>query len=351
MSKEERFKRIIDYIEVYGQVSSQQVQSINNCHRNTATNDLSELVAQGILLSFGSTKSTIYKLKESLIFKITETTTIKNLKVKIDKYINNKNRKSIGFNSAVEKALSADFGFDKETEDAFFNSVHKIAEKKQKLNESERKRRKEKLVIDLAWASSRIEGNTYSLLETEALIKYNETSSGKSIQEAQMILNHKKALEYTRAYPENFVFLTKKHIYELHEILIKELDVPGGIRDRLVRISNSSFIPCDNRFQIEESLEKIIDLINKQKSILDKAIAANLLIAFLQPFEDGNKRSSRMLGNSILIANHFLPISFSHTAKEDYITAILYFYEKQDPEFFKYLFLNELNQSFIEYME
>jgi transposase len=104
-------------------------------------------------------------------------------------------------------------------------------------------------------------------------------------------------------------------------------------------------------WQCKDELLLFIEKINKTNSVLENAVMVNLLTAFLQPFSDGNKRISRMLGNAILISNDLIPISFVHTAKEDYIKAILYFYEKQNPDFFKQLFLNELNNSFREYIE
>jgi len=79
-------------------------------------------------------------------------------------------------------------------------------------------------------------------------------------------------------------------------------------------------------------------------------VSANLLFAFLQPFCDGNKRTSRILGNAVLLSNNALPISFIHTPKEEYIKSILFFYEKQIPTYFMQLFLKEMNQSFIEYI-
>lgn len=225
-----------------------------------------------------------------------------------------------------------------------------MKKKKCLLSATERKRKKERLVIDLSWASSHIEGNTYTLLETETLLKYDETSQGKSYLEAKMILNHKNAIQYIRE-GNYYKSLSKTKILELHQILTEGLDIETGFRQHLVNITNSSFVPCDNKFQTISSFDEIIEKINSFKSIIKKAIAANLLFAYLQPFSDGNKRTSRMLGNAIMLSNNYLPVSFSHTSKEEYVRSILYFYEKQNPNYFKQLFLNELNSSYIEYIE
>lgn len=164
-----------------------------------------------------------------------------------------------------------------------------------------------------------------------------------------MILNHKEAIEYIRQSHHYKKFNKQKNL-ELNQLLIKNLEIETGFREHLVSISNSSFIPCDNKFQIISFFELLIDKINNAKLILEKSIMANLLVAFLQPFSDGNKRTSRMLGNAVLISYGLIPISFVNTAKEDYIKSILYFYEKQNPNFFKQLFLNELNNSYREYI-
>jgi len=249
----------------------------------------------------------------------------------------------------VDKALDTRFDFGLRIEGIFQESLLRIKEKRRTLAASERKRKKERLVIDLSWASSRIEGNTYSLLETEILIKFNETTRGKSVDEAKMILNHKNGLMFIRE-QKQFNKLSRHNVMELHQLLIDSLGVPTGLRKRLVQISNSSYVPCDNEFQIASFFDGIIEKINSEKSLLSKAITANLLLAYLQPFEDGNKRTARMLGNALLMSFGALPVSFSHTPKEDYIKSILYFYEKQNPLYFMALFLRELNHSFREYI-
>lgn len=165
-----------------------------------------------------------------------------------------------------------------------------------------------------------------------------------------MIINHKEAIEYIRT-SLNYRELTKQNVLELHQILVRNLGVDTGFREHLVSISNSSFVPCDNKFQIISYFESLLEKINNTESVLEKAIACNLLFAFLQPFSDGNKRTSRMLGNAVLLSYGLIPISFVNTPKEDYIKAILYFYEQQNPQFFKQIFLNELNCSFREYIE
>ncbi len=352
MNYTERKTKIINYLKSYESISNLEAQGLTNAHRNTITSDFQKLLKEGYTQKTGQGKGARYVLEEAVLFPEKLLTSIWNKKDHrtLEKYFSKQNRKKIFFNTTVDKALDSLFSFTQETEDIFEKSLPSIEDKRQALAPSERKRKKEKLIIDLSWASSRIEGNTYSLLETEILIKHNETTQGKSIHEAKMIINHKNALTFLKE-QKQFKESSKQNVLELHQLLIDGLDVPTGFRKKLVHITNSSYVPCDNEFQIAAYFDKIIEKINKIPSILSKAMSANLLIAYLQPFEDGNKRTSRMLGNAILLSHDYLPISFSHTPKEEYIKSILYFYEKQDPAYFAYLFLKELNHSFREYID
>lgn len=351
MNFDERKLKILQFVKTYGEITNSDAQALNSVHRNTATSDLKKLVEEKVLIAYGSNKGSSYRLLETLIFspKDLESVFSKKEHSALEKYFKTHDRKKVFFNKVGAKALNLDLSFPEQINKSFESMKEKIDEKRKSLSNELRKKKKEKLVIDLSWASSNIEGNTYSLLETENLLTYNQTAKGKDFLDAQMILNHKEAIEYIRS-TLDYNKLTKQGVLELHQILVKNLGVDTGFREHLVSISNSSFVPCDNKFQIISYFESILEKINKTKSILEKAIACNLLFAFLQPFADGNKRTSRMLGNAILMSHGLIPISFAHTPKEDYIKGILYFYEEQSPDFFKQLFLSELNSSFREYI-
>ena len=347
----ERKHKIINYLKAYESISNQEAQGLTNAHRNTITSDFQKLFGEGLTQKIGRGKGVRYVLAEAVLFDEKQLTGLWKRKDRqdLEKYFAQSKRKKVFFDRTVDKALGAQFRFAQEIEDIFEESLPSIEEKRQALAPLERKRKKEKLVVDLSWASSRIEGNTYSLLETEVLIKHNETTQGKSLNEAKMIINHKNALTYLRE-QKQFKHSSRQNVLELHQLLIDGLGVPAGFRKRLVQITNSGYVPCDNEFQITSNFNKVVEKINAMRSILSKALAANLLIAYLQPFEDGNKRTSRMFGNAILLSHDYLPLSFSHTPKEEYIKSILYFYEKQDPRYFAYFFLKELNHSFREYI-
>ncbi len=351
MNYSKRKEKILQYIKTYGEISNSEAQAITSAHRNTISGDFKRLVSEKILNISGKGKGAKYTRLDLIIFSQATLDSVFSKKndTQFNLFFNKVKRPKSFFNKTFDNAINTDFTFSKEVCSYFEQMKEKIQIKEKELSISERKRKKEKLVIDLSWASSNIEGNTYSILETEALIKYNETTKGKTFSEAKMILNHKEAINYIRqatAYKK----LTKKNIFELHQLLTNELHIKTGFREHLVAISNSSYVPCDNQFQISSFFDNLTKRINKEKSILSKAVMANLLIAYLQPFSDGNKRTSRMTGNAILLSYGHLPISFVHTPKEDYIKSILYFYEKQDPTYFMQLFLKELNHSFIDYI-
>jgi Fic family protein len=206
---------------------------------------------------------------------------------------------------------------------------------------TEYRKEMERLGIDLSWKSSQIEGNTYSLLETEKLLKEKQTAQGKTKEEAVMLLNHKDALDYILEEPEHLKELTIRRIEELHTLLVKELDVDKGIRRRRVGVIGTNYRPLDNEFQIREALEDSCRLINGKESVFEKALLALVLISYIQAFSDGNKRTARMTSNAILIANRYCPISFRTVDSVDYKKAMLIFYEQNNISAFKKIFIDQ----------
>jgi len=199
----------------------------------------------------------------------------------------------------------------------------------------------ERLAIDLSWKSSQIEGNTYSLLETERLLKDKQTAAGKTKDEAIMLLNHKDAIDFVVANSDYFLSLSIAKIEELHSILIKELGVDRNIRTRRVGITGTNYRPLDNEFQIREALQQTCNLINNRKNVFEKALFALVLLSYLQAFSDGNKRIARITANALLIANKYCPISFRTVDSIDYKKAMLLFYEQNNISAFKQIFVNQ----------
>ena len=278
-------------------------------------------------------------------------------------------RYSVTPQAQVTMALNMDTYFEKETDErevqtAFnFELINNIlpnvelftdGEKKQLadlqaqftrnlegITPAEYRKEMERLGIDLSWKSSQIEGNTYSLLETEKLLKEKKTASGKTKEEAVMLLNHKDALDFILSDPEYLQELSVRRIEELHSLLIKELDVDKGIRKHRVGVTGTNYRPLDNEYQIREALEDSCRLINSKDSVFEKALLALVLLSYIQPFVDGNKRTARITGNAILIANRYCPISFRTVDSVDYKKAMLIFYEQNNISAFKKIFIDQ----------
>lgn len=209
------------------------------------------------------------------------------------------------------------------------------------LSEEQKRREMERLGIDLSWKSSQIEGNTYSLLETERLLRERQTAAGKSKEEAIMLLNHKDALDFILANPDYLERLTISHIEDIHSLLINDMNVDRNIRTRRVGIIGTNYRPLDNEFQIREALQQTCDLINSRSNVFEKALFALVLLSYIQAFNDGNKRIARITSNAILIANGYCPISFRTVDSIDYKKAMLLFYEQNNISSFKQIFIDQ----------
>lgn len=212
-----------------------------------------------------------------------------------------------------------------------------------------RQKEMERLTIDLSWKSSQIEGNTYTLLQTESLFKEGKQAKGKAKEEAVMLLNQQAALDYILSKPDYFGQLTVEKILEIHRLLTKELGIANKIRSGRVGITGTNFKPLSNARQIQKALQNACDLINSKRNVLEKALSALLFIAYIQPFEDGNKRTARIICNALLLANKYCPISFRTVEPEDYRYATLLFYEQNSIPSFKKMFIEQFEFSAANY--
>lgn len=209
------------------------------------------------------------------------------------------------------------------------------------MTELEYRKEMERLGVDLSWKSSQIEGNTYSLLETERLLKDKQTASGKTKEEAIMLLNHKDALDFVLDIPDYLKELSVHRIEDIHSILTKELEVDRNIRHRRVGITGTNYRPLDNEFQIREALEDTCTLVNGKDNVFEKAFLTLVLLSYIQAFIDGNKRTARITSNAVLIANGYCPISFRTVDSIDYKKALLMFYEQNNIAAFKKIFIEQ----------
>lgn len=217
------------------------------------------------------------------------------------------------------------------------------------MTENEYRKEMERLGIDLSWKSSQIEGNTYSLLETERLLRESRTAEGKTKEEAVMLLNHKDALRFVLDNPDYLQQLSISHIEDIHQLLTKDMAVDRGIRRRRVGVTGTNYRPLDNEFQIREALHDTCELINSKSNVFEKALLTLVLLSYIQAFADGNKRTARITSNALLIANGYCPLSFRTVDSIDYKKAMLVFYEQNNLYAFKQIFIQQFEFAVKEY--
>ena len=209
------------------------------------------------------------------------------------------------------------------------------------LSSTIQKKEFERLVIELSWKSSRIEGNTYTLLDTEKLILEHTEALGHDRKEARMILNHKDAFSYIHENKSQFITLSKRNLQDLHAIITKDLSIEKGFRKHPVGVIGSKYRPLDNVHQITDAIEELSSLISGAETLYVKALMALLGISYIQPFEDGNKRTSRLMANALLMAHNMAPLSYRSVDEQEYRDAILVFYEVNSVVPFKKIFIDQ----------
>lgn len=207
----------------------------------------------------------------------------------------------------------------------------------------------ERLGIDLSWKSSEIEGNTYTLLETVNLLKDKVEAKGKKREEAIMLLNHKEALKAIVAQPDYFKTMSLARMEDVHSLLIAGLGVTRNLRHVRVGIPGTNYRPLEVEAQIREAVQDMCALVNGKADPYEKALLTLLLISYIQPFVDGNKRTSRLMSNALLIANGCCPLSFRTVEADDYRAALLLFYEQNNLSAFKKMFLEQVAFAVNEY--
>ena len=329
---------IIDFLKVNQGVSSKEIHEAiySSVSYATVKRILVKLVSQNFIATQGQRKATKYYVSKA--YEILSP-------VDLDKYYSfeideRKIKKQFSFD-LIRVILSEIDLFTKE-EITKLNALQNQFENNVKeLSEASYKKEFERLAIDLSWKSSQIEGNTYSLLETELLLKEKQTASGRTKDEAIMLLNHKDALDFILENPDYLIPLSLSKIEDIHKILIKELGVDKNLRKRKMGISGTNYVPLDNEFQIREAVVSMCDLINTKGNIFEKALLALLLVSYIQPFMDGNKRTARILSNAILINYQYCPISFRTVNAIEYKKAMLLFYEQNNVSRFKEIFITQ----------
>lgn len=281
---------------------------------------LSEMTGEGILEVSGSGRSTVYRITpKGRVF----------ADINAKQYVAMEPDKRFGlsrYNFDLFKAFPSDIFTDDELK-MLDDSTDLYKKRTADLPMAIQKKELERLVIELSWKSSKIEGNTYTLLDTEKLILENKEAPGHSKKEARMILNHKDAFNYIHQNSAHFKILTRKNMEELHAILIKDLSVGLGLRTKPVGVTGSKYLPLDNVHQITEAVENLMAAISRMSIPYAKALVALLGIGYIQPFEDGNKRTSRLMANALLMSHSASPLSYRSVDENEYREAMLVFYE------------------------
>ncbi len=187
-----------------------------------------------------------------------------------------------------------------------------------------------RLLVDLSWASSRLEGNTYSLLDTQRLIDFGEVAVGKDAIETQMILNHKAAIEFIVEQGDELTF-NRQTVLNLHALLSDNLLPDPGAGGRLRRIGvgihKSVYLPVEVPQLIEECFQQIVDAAAAISNPFEQAFFAMVHLPYLQPFEDVNKRVSRLAANIPFVRQNLSPLSFIDVPERAYIEGLLGVYE------------------------
>ena len=297
---------------------------------------LSEMTGEGFLDASGSGRSTSYYIApKGRIF----------ADIDAKQYCSVEPDKRYGlsrYNFDLLPAMPRDI-FTEDEQKVLSNATAEYGKRTRDLPPVIQKKELERLVIELSWKSSKIEGNTYTLLDTEKLILENKEAPGHSKKEAQMILNHKDAFDYIRKNAGQFKTITRKNLEELHAIMVKDLSVSIGLRKKPVGITGSKYLPLDNIHQITEAVNALSAAISRMSTPYAKALLALLGVGYIQPFEDGNKRTARLIANGLLISHSLAPLSYRSVDEEDFRSAMLVFYELNSIVPMKKIFIGQYN--------
>ena len=207
------------------------------------------------------------------------------------------------------------------------------------------------MLIDLSYNSSRLEGNTYSKLDTQKLIEQGKTAKGKVYQETVMIINHKEAIEFLIENAEEIV-INAFTIRNVHALLSQDLlanpNAYGNVRQIEVFNGKSAYLPLSNPHQLEDYLSLILRKAEKIKDPFEKSFFLLVHLSYLQAFEDVNKRTARLSCNIPFIQHNLCPLSFIDVPQEEYFKSLLYFYETNqiEPalELFEWAYLRSCQQ-------
>lgn len=344
---QERRKKILEYIIENWVIQISDLWDVMRdfwVDKKTIARDLEQLIKEKLIDKEWTLKSTTYKI--SRFYEIFEN-------IELDDYFSTPHDKRNilkTFNFELFESLKEVDIFTQEESEKLEN-LQKVFLKNIWKYDSQTLINKEyeRIMIEFSWKSSSIEWNTYSLLATEALLRENIADDTKTKEETQMILNHKDAFNETLLNLDIFKKLSIQNIEYIHHILTKKLWISANIRKNIVWITGTLYKPLDNEFQIKEAMQDMVELINYKQNFFEKAFLTLLIISYIQAFEDGNKRTARMLTNAILLSHFSIPLSYRGVDIIEYKKATILFYEKNNITYFKKIFIEQFEDAVKNY--
>lgn len=209
----------------------------------------------------------------------------------------------------------------------------------------------ERFVIELSWKSSRIEGNTYTLLDTERLLRDGIEAPGHTRDEATMILNHKRAFQFVLEHGTGARVSTPHFIHSVHQLLTQDLGVATGHRHGAVGITGSTYRPLEIPAQINDAIHQLCRVATTMHDPYSAALLMLVGISYIQPFEDGNKRTARLMANAILIAHGKAPLSYRSVDEIAYRESMLTFYEQLSIAPMRTIFIDQYRFACAQYLK
>ena len=332
---------IINYpaLEVFdknAELSSSEVAALikQDLSLVTVKRQLSVLNKAGLLSKSGAGRSVKYKLSKRGLLLHPFNTNDYLSKALDERITDNHFQFDIFENPFIELFSNKELGLLK-------SATNKFRSRSMLTDQNARKKELMRFIIEFSWKTAQIEGNTYDLISTERLLLYGEKSPINTEFEAQMILNQKKALEFILEDPKLWKSPDLALIEKLHNIVGENLNITQGFRKSLVGITGTNYRPLENEFQIREATNKLLSYISNAHNSYGRALLAVLGLSYIQPFVDGNKRTSRLLGNAFLISDNLAPLSYRSVDDRDYKEATLVFYEQNSVMPFKQLFIEQ----------
>ena len=329
--KEIKLNEAFSSSDILGLINKKQKVSLVTIKR-----DLDYLTDFGYLERKGGGRSTVYqKTIKGTLFSPANLSEYDNLEPD-----QRKGNSSFNFRLFEEFPLSI---FSEDEKKILDSATVQYEKKIKKTTQTIHAKELERFIIELSWKSSKIEGNTYTLLDTERLIREGIPAKGHTENETTMILNHKKAFSFILNNIENLEKsgVTVAFLEKVHEIIVEKLGVSRGIRDGLVGIIGTKYKPLDNKYQVKEALESLCKLVNKMENVYSSALTLLVGLSYIQPFEDGNKRTARLLCNAILLSKKCAPLPYRSIDEDTYKKSILVFYEENSMIPMKEIFMEQ----------